>query len=70
MLVAIAGGLFLILGLFGALTRQLVGRKRLELDSIGTAFGGGFDQFQGHFFVAVMIDAGLGDDEGFHGDLP
>ena len=69
-LIAITGRLFLILGFFGALSRQLVGGEGLELDCIGTAFRGGLTSAIGHFLVAVMIDASLGDDESLHGDLP
>ena len=69
-LIAITGGLLLILGLFGALSREFVRGEGLELDSIGAAFRGGLDQRQRHLLVAVMIDAGLCDYEGFHGDLP
>ena len=69
-LIAITGGLLLILGLLGALSRQFVRGEGLELDGIGAALRGGFDQRQRQFLVAVMIDAGFGDDEGFHGALP
>jgi hypothetical protein len=40
-----------------------VGRERLELDDVGAGIDRSGDQFPGHPEVAVVVDAGLRDDQ-------
>ncbi|MNY32103.1 hypothetical protein D3C86_1662960 [compost metagenome] len=57
----------LISGLLGLAGHQIGRLEGLKLDDIDACLVGGIDQRHGECFVAIMVDAGLGDDAD-HGD--
>ncbi len=66
-LVAVAGLPLLVFGFFSARRDQLVRRETLELDGIRAAARRRVDQLHGQSGIAVVVDAGFRNDEGFHG---
>jgi len=62
-LVLRAGLARLVLGGGRAGQHQVAGAEGLELDRVGAGGLGGIAQAQGQAHVAVVVDAGLGDDE-------
>lgn len=57
------GGARLVVGLGRAQGGETLGAEGLEFDQIGAGLGGDIDQTLGEREVAVMVDAGFGDDE-------
>ena len=56
-------GLSLVVSLFGRARDLAVGAESLELDEIRPGLSSRIDQLLGQPDVAVMVDAGFGDDE-------
>ena len=57
-------GLSLVVSLYRSALDLAVCAERLELDEVGTRLGGRIDQLLGQSEIAVMVDAGFGDDQG------
>ena len=68
-LAAVAGMGLLVVGLGGHWRDQLVGDERLELHRVGARIDRRVDERHRQVDAAVVIDAGLGDDEHVHGAL-
>ena len=64
-----AGGLLLVFRLLGKFAHHQFGHGGLELHDVGAALLGGAGHRFGHLQVAVVVDAGFGNNRNGHGIL-